>query len=126
NREPKSRNYLSLDQQEIRYVGHADHLATMKRLGATAPIIVVHGVEDTTCPFAEAREMVFWMRRARLDVVPHFITKQNLDSKVFKNTGHSLGDRTKIVFQVAGKYLEPGGRDARVRAGKCDFERRDE
>jgi dienelactone hydrolase len=98
----------------------------MNRLGTAARVVVVHGVDDTTCPIADVREMVFWMRRAGLDVVPHFITKQDVDGQVFTGAGHALGDRTRIVLRVAGKYLEPGGRDALVRSGPSDFERRRE
>ena len=66
SRDPHSKNYLPLDEQEIRFVGHPDHLATMQRIGAAAKIVVVHGVDDST--YADATEMVSWMRRAKLDV----------------------------------------------------------
>jgi dienelactone hydrolase len=122
SRDPASKNHLTLDHQELRYVGHPEHAAEMKRLGAAAKVVVVHGADDTTCPVADAKEMVFWMRRAGLDVEPHWVTKQALDG-VFTGTGHALGDRTKIVLRVAGTYLAPGGL---ARAGKSDFERRDE
>lgn len=126
SRDPTSRRHLTLDHQEIRFIGNPDHLATMRRLGATARIVVVHGVDDATCPFADAEEMVFWMRRAGLAVEPHFIARRDLDGKTFTSTGHPLGNRTRIVFQVAGAYLEPGGPQALVRQGPCDFERRDQ
>lgn len=126
SRDPKNRNHLTLDHQELRFVGHPDHLGEMNRLGNAAKLVVVHGVDDATCPFADAEEMVGWMRRARLDVEPHFVTKSDLDGTVFTSSGHPLGDRTEIVLKVAGKYLRPGGADALVRRGKSDFERRDE
>ncbi|HYH67756.1 MAG TPA: DUF2920 family protein [Urbifossiella sp.] len=124
SRDPASKNHLTLDHQELRYVGHPDHAAEMKRLGASAKVIVVHGADDATCPVADAEEMVFWMRRAGLDVEPHWVTKQSLDA-VFTGSGHALGDRTRIVLRVAGKYLAPGGKDALARPGKSDFERRE-
>ncbi len=123
SRDPKSPNFLSLDHQELRYVGNPDHLAVMHRLGSTAKIIVVHGVDDTTCPFAHAQEMAGWMKLAKLDVEPHWIAKKDLDGKVFTSSGHALGDRTKIVFQVAGKYLELGGL---ARKAPSDFDVRDD
>ena len=101
SRDPKSRTYLPLDHQELRFVGHPEHLAEMKRLGTEAKVVSVHGIEDTTCPFADAEEMVGWMRRAKLDVEPHFIAKKDLDGKVFTSAGHALGNRTQIVLQVA-------------------------
>jgi dienelactone hydrolase len=126
SRDSKSPNHLTLDHQELRYLGNPDHLAAVKRLGPTAKIIVVHGVDDTTCPFADAQEMVAWMKRAAIDVEPRFIGKKDLDGKIFTSSGHSLGDRTKIVFQVAGKYLEPNGAEVLLRKGPCDFERRED
>ena len=123
SRDPASKNHLTLDHQELRYVGHPEHAAEMKRLGAAAKVVVVHGADDTTCPVADAKEMVFWMRRAGLDVAPHWVTKQSLDGTVFTGSGHALGDRTRIVLRVAGTYLEPGGL---TRPGKSDFERRED
>lgn len=126
SRDPKSRNHLTLDHQELRFVGHPHHLAEMKRLGTEAKIVTVHGVDDTTCPFADAEEMTFWMRRAKLDVEPHWIAKKDLDGKVFTSSGHALGNRTQIVLQVAEKYLKATGKDVLVRRKKSDFERREE
>ncbi|MBI2808315.1 MAG: DUF2920 family protein [Planctomycetes bacterium] len=123
SRDPKSPNYLSLDHQEMRYLGNPDHLAVMKRLESTAKIVVVHGVDDTTCPYADAREMVGWMQHARLDVEPHWIAKKDLDGKVFTSSGHALGNRTQIVFKVAEHYLKSGGRRL---ARPTDFERGEE
>jgi dienelactone hydrolase len=124
SRDPKSPNYLTLDHQELRYLGNPDHVAIMKQLGATAKVIVVHGADDSTCPFADAQEMVFWMKRGKLDVETHWITTKNLDGKVFTSSGHSLGDRTRIVVQVAGKYLDPAGTTMLRRKGQTDFDRK--
>jgi dienelactone hydrolase len=126
SRDSKNHNYLTLDDQEMRYLGNPDHLDVMKRLNPTAKVIVVHGVKDTVCPFADAQEMVFWMKRAKLDVLAYPVTQNDIDGKVFTSTGHALGDRTKIVFQVAGKHLAPAGKEALVRKGATDFERKDE
>jgi len=126
SRDPKSPNYLSRDDQEIRFVGHPDHLAAMKQVGATSKVIVVHGVDDPACPYPDAREMVANMQAAGLDVEPHFITKDDIDGRIFTSTGHSLGNRTEIVFRVAEKYLSPDSPQAIRRRGPSDFERRDE
>jgi len=124
-RDPKSPYYLSPDAQQLRSVGHPDHLATMRRLGSGAKIVVVHGVEDKSCPVGPVREMVENMRSAGLDVEPHFITREDLDGRVFTSAGHALGNRTEIVLNVAGPYLTPGGPQASVRRGPSDFELRD-
>lgn len=123
SRDPKNPSFLSLGHQELRYVGNPDHAAILKNLGATAKIVIVHGVDDTTCPFADAQEMAGWLKRAGLDVETHWVAKKDLDGKIFTSSGHALGDRTKIVFQVAGKYLEPGAGSVLERQGQTDFER---
>lgn len=126
SRDPASPNYLSFDEQDLRFLGHPGHLATMKSLGSTCRIAVVHGVDDVTCPFADAKEMVANMQTSGLSVAAHFITKADLDRTGFKSTGHLLGDRTDIVFIVAGDYLAAEGSKSLVRPGPTDFDRRDE
>lgn len=126
SRDPKSPNWLSPAAQEIRFVGNPAHLAVTKRLKSACKVVVVHGVDDATCQFAEKQELVENMQAAGLDVEPHFISKDDLDGKVFTSSGHSLGNRTEIVFQVAGKYLEAGHRGtSRQRRGTSDFEKGD-
>jgi len=126
SRDPNSPNYLSRDDQEIRFVGHLDHLAAMMRVGASSKVIVVHGVDDPVCPFPDAREMVANIQAAGLGVEPRFITKDDIDGRVFTSSGHSLGNRTEIVFRVGEKYLSPDSPQAIRRSGPSDFERRDE
>ena len=125
SRDPKSPNFLSLDRQELHFIGNPDHLATMKSLGSATRIVTVHGVDDTTCPYADAVEMVDWMRRAGLSVEPHFIDKSRIDGKVFTSTGHALGNRTEIVLQLGAKWLSPSESEQRERMESSDFERRE-
>ncbi len=123
--DPENPCYLNPDAQALRFVGHPDHLATMKTLGNSAKVIVVHGVDDASCPFEDAREMAENMQAAGIDVEPHYITSDKVDGKVFTTTGHALGDRTRIVAQVADKYLLPDSPDAAVRTASSDFKLRD-
>lgn len=125
NRDPASPSFLSLDHQELRFLGNPDHLAVTKSIGSRTKVITVHGRDDTTCPFPDAVEMVEWMRRAKLDVEPHFIGKDRIDGKVFTSTGHALGNRTEIVLQLGAKFLSPSDSDRRERAESSDFERRE-
>lgn len=125
SRDATSKNYLTLDEQELRFVGHPDHLAEMMRFGAACKIIVVHGVEDGTCPFADAVEMVDLMTKAGLDVESKWVTRNDLDGKVFTSAGHALGNRTQIVNDVAGKFLDAKEKYARRRTGRCDFDLRE-
>ena len=119
-------NHLSIDEQEIRFVGNPAHLAAMKSLNHHCRIIVVHGQDDTTCPFGDAKELVDNMQAAGLNVEPHFVGKKDLDGKVFTSSGHSLGNRTEIVMQVAGDYLKSEGTKAMRRQGKTDFDLRED
>ena len=124
SRDPASPNYLSLDHQELRFLGNPDHLATMKALGSASKIVTVHGVDDSTCPYADAVEMVGWMKRAKLDVEPQFVTKERVDGKVFTTTGHALGNRTEIVLQVPSLSLSLDAKlSPFMRTGSSDFER---
>ena len=126
NRDKASPNYLSPGHQEIRFVGKPAHLAVMKRLRNPAKIIVVHGRDDHTCPFEDKVELVENMKAVGLDVEPHFLSKEDLDGKIFTSTGHALGNRTEIVFQVAEQYLAPDRKKTSRRVRKPnDFERRD-
>ena len=124
-REEGSPAHLADGAQEIRFVGHPAHLAEMRRLGSTAKIISVHGVEDATCPFADAQEMEFNMKRAGMDFVPVWVTPAMKDGQVFTSTGHALGNRTLIPDKVAGRWLRAESADAIKRKTPSDFERRD-
>lgn len=124
SRERNSTYFLSTDEQEIRFVGNPGHLATMRERQHQTKIVVVHGVEDSTCPFPDAQEMVRNMKTAGLDVTAYFIDECDLNATAFTSLGHGLGNRTEIVFQVAAEFLSPDGADARHRAGPSDFERR--
>ncbi len=124
SRDPRSRNYLTADEQALRFVGHPAHLAAMKQLGTTSKIVVIHGTEDNVCPYADAVEMVDGMKRAGLDVEAKFISKADLDGKVHTTAGHFFGT-TEIVMAAAEKYLRPDGAEARRRVGPSDFARRE-
>ena len=118
SQDPASPFYLSPAEQEIRFVGHPGHLAKMKELGNRAEIFVVHGRNDRTCPFPDAEEMVANFQRAGLNVKPHFIGEEDLDGKVFKSSGHSLGNRTEIAIRFGEGPLSRGY--------PSDFDLRDE
>ncbi len=151
SRDPVSPSFLSLDHQELRFIGNPDHLPSGERGGVSPPvpssndqatnnrgadaaplakilsrckIVTVHGADDTTCPYADAIEMVGWMRRAKLDVEPHFISKERVDGKIFTTTGHALGNRTEIVLQVPSRSLALDAKPSPImRLGPSDFDR---
>ena len=125
SRDKSSPNYLSPGRQQLHFVGEPSHLKVMRDLDSRSRIVVVHGQDDHTCPIEDAREMVTNFQAAGLDVHPHFIGKDDLDGTVFSSSGHALGNRTEIVFKVAGQWLDPQSPDALRRQGPTDFERRD-
>ncbi|MBI2424260.1 MAG: DUF2920 family protein [Candidatus Hydrogenedentes bacterium] len=125
SRDPRSPRYLHPDGQLLRDLVYLPHLLRMKELGNNAKIVTVHGVEDTTCPFEDKRDMVDVMGRAGLDVVPHFIDAAQVDNEVFTDAAHSLGDRTRIVQRVADTWLNPASATCLRRQGPNDFDLRD-
>lgn len=108
-----------------RYVGNPAHLATMKELSNPVKMLVVHGAGDDVCPVEDARAMVANMEASGMDAEAVWVTEDMVDGETFKSTGHSMGDRTRIVFEVAGHYLLPDSPGLVVREGVTDFERKE-
>ncbi len=123
--DPEAPAYLNADAQALRFAGHPEHAAVMKRMGNACKLIVIHGLTDASCPVEDAKEMVTNLRAAGLDVEPHFITAADLDGKALTSTGHALGDRTLRVLKFADPYLTPGSPTTLVRTHPSDFERPD-
>lgn len=123
---PTHPNSLTKDAQEIRDPGHAAHLATAEELGSQCKVIVSHGVKDTACLASDKQRVVNGMRGAGFDVEAHFITDEDVDGKLIKNCGHSVGSRTSLLMHFADKYLSPKSDAMRVRQCVPDFECRDE
>jgi predicted esterase len=126
SRDAKSPHFLSPDAKQVRFVGDPAHLQTMRKLKGECKIVVVHGVDDSSCPVEDTREMVRNMQAAGVDVEAHFIDESRVDGKVFSDAGHKLGDRTQILQHVADEYLLSKSSRAVRRHGKSDFELRDE
>lgn len=126
SRDKSSPYYLSPDHQELRYVGNPAHLKIMRTLGNRCRVIVIHGVDDTTCPVADARAMVANMQAAQLTIRPEFVVKGDLEGGIFTSSGHALGDRTVIVFEMCGRELLTDSPNVAKLAGPTDFERRED
>jgi predicted esterase len=124
--DPTQKNYLSPGEQRLRFIGEPGHLAAMKSLGNAAKIVVIHGESDTVCPVDDAREMIENFQAVGLDVDPHIVTADMVDGETFKDTAHSLGDRTKILAKFAGQYLDPKSPARLRREGPADFDRHDD
>jgi len=126
SQDPASPNFLRPGHQELVFVGNPTHAQSMHDLGSTGTIVIVHGEQDITCPYPDAQEMAANLAAAGLTVEPHWIGPDNLDGTVFKSAGHPLGNRTEIVFHVAGDILATDGARAGHRTGPTDFERRED
>jgi hypothetical protein len=122
---PEASAFLSADDRELRHLGNPEHLRQMKAMGNEAKIISVHGETDGSCLFSEALEYAKAMKKTGLDFQFVPVDAALLDGGVFKDTGHSLGDRTEILLHVAGEYLRPNGSRSLRRKGPTDFERKE-
>lgn len=122
---PQSSYFLSPAEQELRFIGNPVHLTEMRRLSSSCRVIVVHGTEDTLCPWADCVEMVELMTAAGLNVELHGVSPAKLDGKVFTGAGHAMGDSTQIVLKLAGGYLAPDSDVSLRRTGTSDFDLRD-
>lgn len=117
--------YLTPDRQQLHDLGDPDHLRILRALGSETHLITIHGREDTICPFADAERFVTNARAARLDVEAWFIGTEDRDGDVFIDAGHSLGDRTRILLRVAGRYLRLDSPESLRHRGPTDFERQE-
>ncbi len=122
-RDPTSPAFLSKGMQEIRDLGNPAHLKLTKQYGNQCKIVVVHGTSDNLCLVADKQRVVAAMLAAGLDVEPHFITDADIDGKMIRNTGHSIGDRTGILLKFAAPYLTPGNPLLCRLTDPCDFVR---
>lgn len=115
---------LSKGMQEIRDLGNAEHLALNAKAGGTCKVVVIHGEDDTSCLVDDKKRVVNAMKASGMDVEPHYISKQDIDGKLVKESGHAIGDRTELLRFFAGKYLDPSSGEMRRLSGPVDFEQK--
>ena len=109
SRDASHENYLSPAAQVIRDLGDVPHGKVMKKMGNAAKIVIVHGANDVACLTAGMDDVVTKLNEAGLDVQYERIDEARVQAEsVFKNTGHSIGDRTQMLFQLGDTYLKPG------------------
>ena len=125
SRDPSSPVFLSKDMQEIRDFGNLDHCKQLKAANPGLQIVIVHGVDDTSCPVGPKRTQAENMRAAGLAVDAHFLTQADVDGKAVTTTGHPVGNRDQVVIKYADDYLREGGAKAKVTVGPSDFSRGD-
>lgn len=123
SRDPEEPRYLAPDAQVLRDVAYEPHLAVAKDLGTKTQYVCVHGRDDVVCPFADKQRMTEAFKAAGLVVDAHFIADADVDGEVVKDTGHSVGDRTRMVFRFADRYLDVDSPEMRRLEGPPDFVR---
>lgn len=123
SRDPASPVYLSPDMQQIRDPGNPEHLRLQFEANPTAKVIIVHGLDDASCPAVHKIGVFRNMVAAGFRPDTHFLTTRNVDGTVFTTTGHPVGNRQKVTELVADDYLLEAGKLALQVPGPDDFER---
>jgi len=123
SRDPNSPDYLSPDMQQIRDFGDLGHCKLRAAANPGLKIVIVHGVNDRTCPAVPKIRQYATMLEAGLDVDGYFLTDRDVDGEVITTTGHAVGDREQVVLRYAGEYMKEDGAFARATTGPSDFTR---
>ena len=122
--EPSDPFFLSEDMFEIREVTNPNHY----RHGNTATILMLHGTEDREAALAEKVKQ-FGLYRG-LGIVAHLIPVgiYDLDGRMFKHAGHSLGSHwLTVIEKFGGAAFRPktgGGPSDFGLLARYDFETR--
>ncbi|NLF17572.1 MAG: DUF2920 family protein [Lentisphaerae bacterium] len=123
SRDPASPAWLSPCQQQIRDPGDPDHLRLQAEANPANKIIIVHGLDDASCPAVHKIGIFRNLVEAGFRPDAHFLTARDIDGEVFKTTGHAVGNRLLVTQRVADDYLLETGRLAVQVPGPDDFER---
>ena len=107
SKNPNHPYYLHPAAQDIRDIGNPTHAKTMVALGNEARIIIVHGAADEVCLTGAMDEVIENLKKTTLNLTYHRIDNTTVQEyPVYKNTGHSIGDRTQMLFHVADPFLK--------------------
>ena len=122
-REPDSPARLTTDMQEIRDPGHPGHLKRHFQANPTNKVVIVHGLDDRSCPAPHKITIFRNMVAAGFHPDGHFLTPKDVDGQVITTTGHAVGNRQRVVETFADVYLLEAGSHALQLPGPNDFER---
>ena len=126
SQDPSSPKYLTPAMQEIRNPGNMAHLRIQKKLNPANKVVIVHGLDDTSCNPADKMVIASAMVRCKFRPDTHFLTANDVDGVVVRDTRHSLGSRPHIISKFGYNYLaEDGKYPARI-SGKSDFDSKHE
>jgi poly(3-hydroxybutyrate) depolymerase len=126
SRKPEDPNYLTKDMQEIRDPGHPAHLKIQFGLNRTNKVIIVHGLDDGSCPPADKITIFRNMVKTGFKPDGHFLTKWNIGTGGVSNTLHGIGTRLAVLQHFGDAYFieAPNGKLAAFTNGKNDFEKK--
>jgi len=124
SRDPASSAFLARHMQEIRDPGFPAHLAIQFKANPASKVVVVHGLDDTSCPAVDKIRIFHDMMAAGFRPDGHFLTPWFVDGKAVTTTGHPVGNRMLVVERFADAYLLETGALALAVPGPNDFERK--
>ena len=126
SKDPASPKYLTAAMQEIRDPGNPAHLKMIKKLNPNNKVVIVHGLDDRSCNPADKMLIASAMVRAGFRPDTHFLTANDVDGKIVRDTRHSIGNRPEVISKFGFNYLAENGKFAAVISGKNDFDARHE
>ncbi len=124
SRDLKSPVYLNPAMQEIRNPGNSSHLKIQHEANPKNKVIIVHGLDDSSCRATDKIEIYQNMIKAGFRPDGHFLTDWHKEGTTIQNTGHSIGSRLHIIQKFADEYLMETGRLPLQVKGPTDIELR--
>jgi hypothetical protein len=123
SRDPASPYFLSDDMRRIRDFGDSEHCRLLAEANPGLKIVIVHGVDDASCPVVPKMEQFARMTAAGMAVDGRFLTEADVDGYAVTTTGHPVGNRDRVVMKYADDYMLPEGRLAKRTQQENDFQR---
>lgn len=109
SKDPSSPKYLTPAMQEIRDPANPAHLLIQKAANPGNQVVIVHGLDDTSCNPADKMALASRMVRAGFRPATHFLTKADVDGAVVTTTGHAIGNRPEVIAKFGGLYIQEKG-----------------
>ena len=122
SRDPASPVFLSPAMQEIRNPGHPAHLKLQHAANPKNKVIIVHGLDDTSCRAIDKIAIYRNMIETGFRPDGHFLTEWHKEGTTIQNSGHSIGSRMHIIQKFADEYLMETGRLPLQVKGPTDIE----
>ncbi len=122
SKDPASPKYLTPAMQEIRDPGNPAHLLIQKKANSGNQVVIVHGLDDTSCNPADKMLIASNMVRAGFRPATHFLTKADVDGTIITTTGHAIGNRPEVIAKFGGTYIGEKGPFVKLIPGKSDLD----